>query len=340
MLPNLIIIGAPKAGTSSLFQWLADHPEVCGSKEKETYYFVDPGTHMYRKARNFSAGGLKGYEAEFPQADPGARIVVEATPGYMYYETALRELPHLPTRPDFIFVLREPVAQIRSLFRYFQENWDWIPRSMTFPEFVEAVEKGTSTFKGNELASAALGNANYIDHVRRWREACGPERLHLLVFEDMIRDPRRFMVQLAERLEIDPSFYETYDFPVENETYVVKNAALQSLNIRIRGLIPQGRIYEALRRMYRVANTKSVPKGSSRPSADDLAVERMLSYRYLPMVRELEQEFGLDLSTWRRALEARIQGPQGEPAGRSAKEGTVGLARDAQHTAPLMGKLP
>lgn len=323
MLPNLIIVGAPKAGTSSLFHWLADHPQVCGSKEKETYYFVDPGTHMYRKARNFSTSGLSGYEAEFPQDGDGARIVVEATPGYMYYETALRELPRLPTRPDFVFVLREPVAQIRSLFRYFQENWDWIPRSMTFPDFIEAVEKGTSTFKGNELASGALRNADYLDHLRRWREACGADRLHLFLFEDMIRDPRGFMIRLAARLGIDPAFYETYDFPVENETYVVKNAALQSLNIRIRGLIPQGRMYEVLRRMYRAANTKSVPKSAARPASDDFEVERMLSYRYLPMVRELEQEFGLDLATWRRALEARLSGPQEAPVDRSPAERTM-----------------
>jgi len=308
MLPNWIIVGAPKAGTSSLFQWLADHPEVCGSKEKETYYFVDPGTHMYRRDRNFADHGLSGYEALFAPGGHSAQVVVEATPGYMYYETALRELPKLPSRPQFIFVLREPVAQIRSLHRYFQENWDWIPRDMGFAEFMDAVERGTSSFKGNELASHALGNADYLPHLRRWRGACGAERLHVFLFEDLTADPREFMRNVAGTMGIDRAFYDSYGFPVENGTYVVRNAALQGLNIRMRGLIPQGRMYEALRRMYRAANTRAAPKSAAEVDAEEQAAERRLSERYLPQVVMLEKEFGLDLSRWRAKLEARIAG--------------------------------
>lgn len=48
VLPNLVICGVPKAATSSLFGWIAAHPDALGTREKETYFFVDPGTHMYR----------------------------------------------------------------------------------------------------------------------------------------------------------------------------------------------------------------------------------------------------------------------------------------------------
>jgi len=41
IFPNLVIAGAPKSGTSSLFFWLAAHPEVCGSQKKETYFLAD-----------------------------------------------------------------------------------------------------------------------------------------------------------------------------------------------------------------------------------------------------------------------------------------------------------
>src|SRR5688572_5812110 len=52
MLPNVIIAGAPKCGTSSLFRWLTDHPQVGGSTMKETYFFIDPESHMYDPARH------------------------------------------------------------------------------------------------------------------------------------------------------------------------------------------------------------------------------------------------------------------------------------------------
>ena len=128
MFPNWIIAGAPKAGTSSLFRWLTDHPDVTGPLEKETYYFVDPGTHMFRSQRNFYEGGLAGYSKLFDSCDRSSKIIIKSTPGYVYSKTALRELPALPSAPRFIFVLREPVAQLRSLFTYFQQNWNWIPR--------------------------------------------------------------------------------------------------------------------------------------------------------------------------------------------------------------------
>jgi hypothetical protein len=288
---------------------------------------------MHLPSRNFADHGLAGYEALFAHGDRACRVAVEATPGYLYHETPLRELPRLPSSPRFIVLLREPVAQIRSLFRYFQQNWDWVPRSMSFPEFVDTVEREASAFKGNELASGALRNADYIHALRRWREACGAGRLHVHLFEDMIADPRRFMTRLAETMEIDPSFYETYDFPVENETYVVRSGLLQALNIRLRGLIPQGPFYRALRRAYRTANTMPARKAPGPVPADEAAVERHLSRRYLAGLPDLEREFGLDLSEWRRKMEARISGTDGAGQPSLARDDAGAMSRPDFHRA-------
>jgi hypothetical protein len=301
MLPNWIIIGVPKALTSSLFRWLADHPQVCGSIEKETYYFVDPGSHMFRADRHVGTGGLKGYEALFPQGESVGNAVVEATPGYLYSETALRELPLLETRPSFIVVLREPVAQLRSLHLYFQQNWDWIPQDVGFAEFVRLVDCGKARFKGNELAEHALEYAWYPEYLRQWRDAVGKDRLVVLLFDDLVADSRGTMAKLAERMNIDPAFYETYEFPAENVSYVSRSRLLQQINIAIRGRLPQGRFYGAVRRLYRSLNTRKPPRGRSDPRVD-----AMLSRRYLPMLDELENEFGLDVGAWRAKLRTRI----------------------------------
>jgi len=296
VLPNWIIACAPKAGTSSLFCWLADHPQVSGSKEKETYYFVDPGTHMFSPARNLTQGGLTGYSKLFEEPDADTRVVVESTPRYFYSETALRELPRLPSQPNFLFVLREPVAQLHSLFSYFQQNWNWIPRNMSFHEFVAAAEQGSHPFKGNELASNALRNARFLDHLRRWKEAVGRDRMFVLLFEDLVEDNRAAMRIVARWMGIDPSFYDAYDFPTENRTYVARSGALQDLNIKIRGRLPQGRTYNALRRLYRAINTK---RGNS--DDRDVGLDRRLAERYADMFPALEQEFGLDLAKWRHS---------------------------------------
>ena len=301
MLPNWIILGAPKCLTSSLFRWLVDHPQVCGPADKETYYFVDPGSHMFRGDRNFRDHGHAGYERLFADCDPSARVIVEATPGYLYSQTALRELPRLASGPSFIVVLREPVAQLRSLHRYFQQNWNWIPRDMSFAQFVDAVESGQASFGGNELAANALANASYPAHLRPWQAAAGDSRLVILLFEDLVRNSSTVMARLANRMGIDPGFYRHYEFPAENRTYVVRSAVLQQLNIAVRSHLPQGRAYRAVRRLYRSLNTRRPDKEQG-----DLNTDRMLSRRYLPMVGELEQEFGLDMTAWKAVLNSRL----------------------------------
>ena len=63
-LPNLIIGGAPKCGTSSLYFWLAAHPEVFASKTKEPFYYDDKITH-FNKQCNYINHDLKCYSNYF-----------------------------------------------------------------------------------------------------------------------------------------------------------------------------------------------------------------------------------------------------------------------------------
>ncbi len=321
MFPNWIIAGAPKAGTSSLFRWLTDHPDVTGPLEKETYYFVDPGTHMFRSQRNFYEGGLAGYSKLFDSCDRSSKIIIESTPGYVYSKTALRELPALPSAPRFIFVLREPVAQLRSLFTYFQQNWNWIPRDMSFAEFVAAAETKSHEFKGNELAANALSNVWYPEHLRRWRDAVGSERMFILLFEDLIGDTAQTMNRVSGWMGIDPSFYTDYDFEPENQTYLARNGALQDLNVLIRGRLPRGQVYNAVRRLYRAINTKKPPRRN-----EDLEAEGRLAARYVDMLPELETEYCLDLTGWRRGRTDLSAGKlQGTPSSQSFRSPETGI---------------
>lgn len=294
ILPNFFIAGAPKAGTSSLFSWIADHPDAVGSREKETYFFVDPGTHMYRPEFN-ARNGLDGYCAQFDIV-PGTapRVIFEATPAYLYMKQALERVPALPSRPKCLFVLREPSEQIFSLFQYFKDNWDWVPAEMSFAEFVQAVREGKETFKGNELAQNALDYARYVDFLVPWRAQLGPERLRVLTFEALVSDPRARTQEISDWLGLDRGFYETYGFPRENETYSPRSRALQRVNIMIRNALPKGRAYELVRSAYRRANTQK----PSAPSTSDAMMLEALRSEYAGANAQLADAFDLDLTSW------------------------------------------
>lgn len=306
MLPNWIIAGAPKSGTTSLFQWLVDHPEVDGSRQKETYYFSDPGTHMYRYESSFHSKGIVGYGELFAHCSPSSKAIIESTPGYMYSRTALEELPDLQSRPNFVFLLREPVEQIKSLFNYFQNNWGWIGPNVTFRTFITELDRGAQNFSGNELARHALGNANYGEHLRRWRDACGAERIHVFLFEDMISRKREFMMTLARTMNIDPRFYQDYHYPSENGSYAVRSRMLQSINLKLRGVLPKGSAYELMRRCYRALNTAPAPAWKTL----DLDIEQLLSRRYASLSGELAREFGVETTSWEKISAARLRHPR------------------------------
>ena len=293
MIANAFIAGAPRSGTSSLHAWLSAHPDVYGAPDKETCFFVDPGTHVYNPRRNVG-NGLDGYAACFPGARAAHRVVLDSTPSYLYARTALAHIPALPMRPRVLFVLREPAAQIHSSYRYFRDNWTWIPREVTFARFLELARSGEARFGGNELAEKALLHADYAPFLRAWRDALGPDRLHVDTFERLVGDRASAMDDVCAFLGLDAGFYRAYDFSPSNEAYAPRHAALQALSVRLRGRLADGPLRRSLRAVYRAVNTTR----ASRPDAEERRLVAALRREFAPANAALAEEFRLDLSPW------------------------------------------
>lgn len=302
MLPNVIILGAPKSGTTSTHLWITDHPDVAGPAVKETEYFVDKSSHAYRSESNFMNQGLPGYERFFEDAEAlKPKVVIEAGPDYMYQQIALQELPDLETKPKFLFVLREPAAQIYSLFHYLRNNWQYLPRSMTFSEYIALVREGSPTLAHHELLHNAIDNARYLIHIEKWIERAGEDRVRVYLFDDLVRDSRKYIERLCQDLEIDPAFYENYGFKKGNETYRVRSHALQKLNVKIRSKLPRGKLYDWVRATYRSYNTES---GKGEMTAEEAITIENLKQEFAADNNALAERFQLDLSSWRNAVPA------------------------------------
>lgn len=108
MLPNFLVIGAMKAGTTSLYEYLRHHPQIFMSGVKELDFFVE---HMnWRRGRAW-------YEAQFRSVKSGAIAIGEASPSYSKHPL----LPGVPARvaallPDvrLIYLVRHPIERMRS----------------------------------------------------------------------------------------------------------------------------------------------------------------------------------------------------------------------------------
>ena len=114
MLPNLIVVGAAKCGTTSLHEYLDEHPEISMSAEKELHFFVEEKSW---------GRGLEWYESQF---DPAAPVRGESSPGY----TAFPLYGGVPERmartiPDakLVYLVRDPVERIVSHYTHRTVNW-------------------------------------------------------------------------------------------------------------------------------------------------------------------------------------------------------------------------
>lgn len=109
-LPDFLIIGAQKAGTTSLFNYLCQHPQVIGSVPKELFYFC---SHPER--------GERWYRRHFPRRsklEAGRQICGEATPIMLCVEQAPRQAQALVPEAKIIVILREPAARAVSHYHH------------------------------------------------------------------------------------------------------------------------------------------------------------------------------------------------------------------------------
>ncbi|MGH2427391.1 MAG: sulfotransferase domain-containing protein [Candidatus Limnocylindria bacterium] len=302
LLPNVVIAGAPKCGTTSVFAWLADHPDVCASSVKETYFFMDREWPTFNARSNYADHGLGAYASYFEHCDvSSSRVILEGTPGYIYQETAREMLAQLESKPRVIFLLRKPSERVYSFYEYARNNLATLDRSITFAQFVELAareDQGRLT----DLTRWAITQSRYVDYLERWLEHFPPGRIQLLLFEHMIRDERRFMRDLATHLGLEPSYYDSYPFLRKKPTVRTRSSRLHRLRLSLGRMIPAGRFkkraHRALKAPYAALNFRV---GSGDRSDEERAVLARLDSEFAPDNRRLAQLTGLDLSIWGEA---------------------------------------
>ena len=105
VLPDALVIGAQRAGTSSLYRWLGSHPDVAPSLRKEVEYFS-----------RRPAAGERWYRAHFRLALPwaGSRLAFEATPDYLFHPLAASRAAATVPDARLVALLRDPVARAWS----------------------------------------------------------------------------------------------------------------------------------------------------------------------------------------------------------------------------------
>lgn len=212
--PNFLIVGAARSGTTSLYHYLSQHPDIFLSPIKETNYFALEGqTLMFRGPGDQKAIGASSvtswadYLQQFRSAD-GERAIGEASPSYMYY--AYRTVPRILARigtPKVIAILRNPVDRAFSNFSLLVRDGREPLRS--FEEALKAEQERLND--GWEHVWAYFGLGLYGSQLEPFVHTFGRERLLILSYEDLLSDPVAMLQTTFRFLGVDPDFKPTVD---------------------------------------------------------------------------------------------------------------------------------
>jgi len=276
-LPDIIVGGAPKCGTSSVYFWLAAHPQVCASPVKETFFFADE-VSRFNSQCNVMEHGLEDY-AKYFQACSSDQLKMEATAPYIYYRNALEQIPNLASQPKVMMWLREPAARLYSQYRF--ERYRTQRINMSWDEYRAQPE--------------LIAHGRYSDYLAKWKDALGDSRLYVDSFENLVSDPVQAMQRAAKFLNIDASFYDRYDFVQHNETVAIRAKFLHRLGLRAQRFIPHS-LQEKLLPIYLKINAGKMPP---KESNDKEGVESLRRNEFASEQQQLEALFpDLDLSSW------------------------------------------
>ena len=138
LLPNLVVAGVEKAGTTSLFDYLRQHPDICASDLKELNYFLPlrfPGGAL--SAREEYVGHYAHWRGE--------PYRLEASPAYWYGgPRVITALGEVLSEPRIVISLREPVARLWSAFTYLK-SMGRLDRHVTIDEYVRKCQSELGT---------------------------------------------------------------------------------------------------------------------------------------------------------------------------------------------------
>ncbi|MEM9137844.1 MAG: sulfotransferase [Cyanobacteria bacterium P01_F01_bin.42] len=294
-LPNFLIIGAAKAGTTSLYQYLNQHPEVFLSVPKEPRFFALEGHPLdYRGPIQIinqkSVTRWEDYQALFAQAQ-GKKAIGEASTLYLYEPKAAERIQHYLGSPKIIVILRNPVSRAYSSYLHLVRD------GQETLSFEAALEVEAERIRDNWPPLWHYQQRGYyFQQLQPYFDRFGPSQIRVFLFEDLVNNPTQLMKELFEFLEIDAQFVPDVSQQA-NSSGVPKIQWLSKLLNRKNAVkqlaklaLPRG-----LRKNIYATLQRSNTGGKTRISSQ---TKQQLIDLYREDVLQLQSLLGQDLSGW------------------------------------------
>ena len=184
-----------RSGTTSLYRYLLEHPEIFMPRSKEVHFFDD----------RFHEG-ITWYARQF--SDAGVRTQIgEATPNYMYDGVAMERI--LSVLPDvrLLVILRNPADRAYS---HYWHNRSRGKESLSFTDAIAAEPMRMAKSTESRRTYSYLDRGRYHEQLVRVLERVSGNALHVSVFDDLLKEPRSVFASICDFLGIDRDFVPSH----------------------------------------------------------------------------------------------------------------------------------
>ena len=303
--PNFFIVGAPKCGTTALFTYLGEHPEIYipnFSGSMESRMGGKKELNFFGKDLPFGRPSLEEYLAYY-QAAQSEKHLGEASVFYLYSQEAAREIHDFDPSAHIIMMLRNPVDMMYS---WHSQLLFWGDENLEI--FESALNAEPERRKGQNLpekrdfplASYLYRDiAKYAEQIERYLNIFERKQIHIIIFDDFKKDTKSTYQGVLSFLGgIDTDFEP--EFKVVNANKSIRNRKLQKFlrhqpgfsKSFIKTLIPS-----PVRRLVRDKLQQYNTKSGSRKILDT-SLRNHLIEEFRPEIEKLSALLNRDFSYW------------------------------------------
>lgn len=220
-LPDFIVIGGQKCGSTSLYKYLVEHTNIAPASTKGASYFA----HNFAKGQSWYRSHFPTYLAKYVgQLYKGKIMAGESSPYYIYHPMAPQRISQILPNVKLIALLRNPIDRAYSHYNHEVRNGD---ETLSFKE---AIEKEPERLQGemerivedvnyygyNHRHFSYLSRGRYIDQLEAWTAYFPKEQILVLTSENFFKDTPSVLNQIAEFLNLPPA-WELNEFKKYNK---------------------------------------------------------------------------------------------------------------------------
>lgn len=301
LIPDFLVIGAGKSGTTSLDNYLKQHPSIFIPSVKEPNFFgyelntnedfKDEPDELHHFKQSTTT--LEEYLQLFTTAQQG-QLKGETSNTYLYHESAPDRIKHYNPEMKLIAILREPVSRLYSRYLH-------LAREGRHPSLETCFDKNSIWWKRNDLIKEGF----YFKNLSKFYEEFPEINIKIILYEDFNANPTNVLGELFNFLGVDPSFKPNMEARF-NQSGFVKSKTLDAIYGQksplldlTKKLLPQ-RIITRIKDSQYFQKTINNLRGKNltQPKLDLKIRNRLLNEVYKQDILNLQELIKKDLTRW------------------------------------------